>query len=133
MKNTIYDTKGFCGPKLPFAPLVTAQGKLVFVSGQGPIEPTEKEIVPTRGSLAEQFHLTMKNISLHLEAVGCGMQDVVMVRVFLSDNSKANWQKMTEEFEKWFPDRSRRPARTTIGCQLVDIDVEIDCVAVIPE
>jgi len=47
-------------------------------------------------------------------------------------NTKGNWTLMTQEFEKWFPNKDKRPVRTTIGCQLVGIDVEIDCIAVLP-
>lgn len=133
MKKTILETRGFTSPSTPFAPVVVAQGKFAFVSGQAPIDPSEKEITPTRGSLAEQFHLTMENVKLHLEAAGSSIENIVHVRVFLSANDQQNWRLMTEEFKKWFPDPAKWPARTTIGCQLAGgIDIEIDCIALVP-
>jgi len=132
MKTPILETKGFTAPAIPFAPVVVAQGKFAFVSGQAPIEPGLSEIKPTRGSLAEQFNLTMKNVQLHLEAAGSSVDNIVHIRIFLSANDQQNWTLMTEEFKKWFPDPAKWPARTTIGCQLAGgMDIEIDCIALV--
>lgn len=133
MKESILKTRGFTSPATPFAPVVVAEGKFAFVSGQAPIDPSLTEIKPTRGSLAEQFHLTMENLRSHLEAAGSSVENIVHIRVFLSANDQQNWQLMTEEFKKWFPDSTKWPARTTIGCQLAGgMDIEIDCIALVP-
>ena len=128
MKTCIVNTKGFRNPAMPFSAAVVAEGKFVFVAGQGPLRPDNLAIV--RGTLEEQFDLTMQNIKAHLEAAGSSIDKIVSMRVFLSSNDTDNWTRMTAAYKKWFPDPNKWPARTTIGCQLLGIDVEIDCIAV---
>lgn len=129
MKKCITKAKGFVNPAFPFSPAVVAEGKFVFVSGSGPLSPKTKGIV--RGTLEEQFDLTMRNIQSYLEAAGSSLDDVVSVRVYLSSNDTDNWTRMTKAYEKWFT--KNRPTRTTIGCQLLGIDVEVDCIAVLDD
>jgi enamine deaminase RidA (YjgF/YER057c/UK114 family) len=53
------------------------------------------------------------------------MQDVVKVQVFLSD--LGNFPALNEVYREFFPEDY--PVRTTVGAQLLDIMVEIDCIA----
>jgi 2-iminobutanoate/2-iminopropanoate deaminase len=53
---------------------------------------------------------------------------VVKVNAYLSDITR--FQEYNTIYKEFFP--SDPPARTTIGCQLVGIQVEIDCVAALP-
>lgn len=133
MKVSILKTEGFTATAAPFAPVVVAEGRFAFVSGQAPFDPIKKHIEPPRGSLVEQFNLTMENVRLHLEAAGSSIEHIVQMRVFLNNNDEKSWQLMTEEFRKWFPNSEKWPARTTVGCQLVHgIAIEIDCIALVP-
>jgi len=127
MKKCITKSKGYSNPNAPYSSAVIAEGKLVFVSGSGPLEPKTKKIV--RGSIEQQFDLTMRNLEAYLKAAGSSLDKIVSMRVFLSTNDTDNWTRMTAAYKKWF--RKNLPARTTIGCQLLGIDVEIDCVAVV--
>lgn len=127
MKKCITQSKGFFNPAGAYSPAVVAEGKFVFVSGQGPSDPLTGKVV--RGTLEEQFELTMKNIEAHLAAAGTTLANVVQCRVYLSNTDRHHWERMNAVYNKWFPDR--KPARTTIGCQLMEIDVEIDVVAVV--
>ena len=50
------------------------------------------------------------------------------VNAYLSDITR--FQEYNTIYKEFFS--SEPPARTTIGCQLVGIQVEIDCVAALP-
>jgi 2-iminobutanoate/2-iminopropanoate deaminase len=127
-RTCITRTRGYSNPASPYSPAVAANGSYVFVSGQGPLSARSRRVV--RGSLEQQFDLTMRNIAAHLKAAGASLADVVSVRVYLSNNDADTWNRMNKVYRRWF--RKDPPARTTIGCQLLGIDVEIDCVAVVP-
>jgi 2-iminobutanoate/2-iminopropanoate deaminase len=49
--------------------------------------------------------------------------------VFLADMN--DFQAMNEVFREFFP--ADPPARTTVGCALPKIKVEIDCIARLPD
>lgn len=109
----------------PYAPAVCAGG-LVFVSGQTPFDPAEGRIV--RGSVAEQTRLVLANLERVLRAAGCGREDVVSCRVYLSELTAENFQAMNGVYGEFFGEH--KPARTTLGAGLLGMDVEIEAVAV---
>jgi 2-iminobutanoate/2-iminopropanoate deaminase len=97
----------------------------VFVSGQGPADPRTGGM-PT--SFAEQVRQTLRNLDIILRGVGTELKHAVKVNAYLSD--LGNFAEFNAVYREFFPDEP--PARTTVGCQLLDIMVEIDCVAAIP-
>jgi 2-iminobutanoate/2-iminopropanoate deaminase len=104
---------------------VIANG-FVYVSGQGPANP-KTGIVPD--NFAEQVRQTLRNVQTILKGAGADFKDVVKVNAYLGDLTRfAEYNLIYKEF---FP--GEPPARTTIGCQLYGIQVEIDCVAVLPD
>jgi 2-iminobutanoate/2-iminopropanoate deaminase len=104
---------------------VVANG-FVYVSGQGPANP-KTGVAPD--NFAEQVRQTLRNVQTILKGAGADMKDVVKVNAYLSDLTRfAEYNLIYKEF---FP--AEPPARTTIGCQLYGIHVEIDCVAVLPD
>ncbi len=104
---------------------VIANG-FVYVSGQGPQDP-RTNVVPD--SFAEQVRQTLRNVQTILKGAGADMKDVVKVNTYLSDLTR--FPEYNTIYKEFFP--SEPPARTTIGCQLFGIQVEIDCVAVLPD
>jgi 2-iminobutanoate/2-iminopropanoate deaminase len=102
---------------------VIANG-LVFVSGQGPADPATN-IVPD--SFAAQVRQTIRNVQTILRGAGAELTDVVKVNTYLSDVTR--FQEYNEIYREFFGESP--PARTTVGSQLVGIQVEIDCVAVL--
>ena len=56
-------------------------------------------------------------------------KDIVKVNAYLTDLTR--FPEYNEVYKEFFP--SDPPARTTIGCQLYGIQVEINCVAVLPD
>jgi 2-iminobutanoate/2-iminopropanoate deaminase len=103
---------------------VIANG-FVYVSGQGPVNPATN-IMPD--NFAEQVRQTLRNLQAILKGAGADMKDVVKVNAYLSDITR--FQEYNTIYKEFFP--SEPPARTTIGCQLVGIQVEIDCIAALP-
>jgi len=103
---------------------VIANG-FVYVSGQGPVNPATN-VMPD--SFAEQVRQTLRNLQTILKGAGADLKDVVKVNAYLSDVTR--FQEYNAIYKEFFP--SEPPARTTIGCQLVGIQVEIDCVAALP-
>jgi 2-iminobutanoate/2-iminopropanoate deaminase len=104
---------------------VVANG-FVFVSGQGPADPASG-VVPD--GFAAQVRQTLRNVQTILKGVGVDLGNVVKVNTYLSDVTR--FGEYNEIYKEFFP--SEPPARTTVGSQLVGIQVEIDCVAVLPQ
>jgi 2-iminobutanoate/2-iminopropanoate deaminase len=75
-------TTGFTDKTTP-SPLAQAirAGNLLFVSGQGPLDPKTREVVSE--DIGEQTRQTLANLSAILAAAGLGMANVVNMRVVL--------------------------------------------------
>jgi len=98
-------------------------GDFIFVSGQGPLDPDTGSVVGR--SIEEQTARTLENIKAILEAAGASMADVVKVSAHLSDVEL--FPGYNQVYSRYFPDP--KPARTTVGSQLMGIMVEIDAIA----
>lgn len=102
-------------------------GDFIFVSGQGPLDPETGQIVGT--TVEEQTGRVLENIKAILAAGGATMADVVKVSAHLSDLSL--FERYNKVYAAYFPDP--KPARTTVGSQLLGILVEIDAIAYVGE
>ncbi|HEX5557281.1 MAG TPA: RidA family protein [Gaiellales bacterium] len=81
-------------------------------------------------TVAEQTRHTLRNVLTLVEAAGGDAESIVRCGCFLA--SIADFDEFTAAYEAFFTHRPR-PTRTTIGCRLAGILVEIDCVAYIPQ
>jgi 2-iminobutanoate/2-iminopropanoate deaminase len=108
----------------PYSPAVVAEGRFVFVSGQGPVRAGEYE----PGTIEEETRLTLENVGALLEAAGSGFEHVVRCGVWVTDLS--DFPGMNGVYETFFPEP--RPARATVRADLIVGKVEIDCVALVP-
>jgi 2-iminobutanoate/2-iminopropanoate deaminase len=111
-------------PAGQYSHAVVANG-FAYVSGQGPADP-RTNVVPD--AFSDQVRQTLQNLQAILRGVGAELKDVVKVNTYLSDVTR--FREYNEIYCEFFPDAP--PARTTVGSQLVGIQVEIDCVAVLP-
>lgn len=109
-------------PKGVYSQAIVADG-FVFVAGQACINPQTNEF--EYGDIQSETRRTLKNIRAILEAAGSSLRDVVRVGVFLTDIN--DFAGMNEVYKQFFPED--QPARTTVGCQMRNIKVEIDCIA----
>jgi 2-iminobutanoate/2-iminopropanoate deaminase len=101
-------------------------GDFIFVSGQGPLDPQSGDV--SGANIEEQTARTLGNIKNILGAAGATMADVVKVTAHLSNISL--FERYNRIYASYFPDP--RPARTTVGSQLLGILVEIDAIAYAP-
>ena len=116
---------GAVKPAGQYSHAIIANG-FVYVSGQGPADPVTN-IVPD--GFADQVRQTLRNVQTILQGAGASLTDVVKVNTYLSDVTR--FGEYNEIYREFFPENP--PARTTVGGQLVGIQVEIDCVAILPD
>ncbi len=115
-------------PKGVYSPAIVADGPMVFVSGQGPVDPQSGQF--QFGSFAEQARLTFDNVTSLLEAAGTSWKNTVKVGVFLADLS--NFAEMNDIYKEYLTEPY--PARTTVQAVLPPrMLIEVDCIAVIPK
>lgn len=105
----------------PYSPVLRiAQGDVVVISGQAPVNPEGEVIGET---IEEQALLTLENCKSQLANGGAKLNDVFKVNVYLTD--LAEWKRFNSVYSKFMP--MPFPARTAIGCQLLDgFKVEIE-------
>jgi len=103
-------------------------GKLLFVSGQIPIDPETGQ--QETGDIREQTKRAMGNLLAVLAAGGARPQHVAKVTIFLSD--MADFAAVNEVYATYFP--IDPPARACVEVARLpkDAGVEIECVAVCP-
>jgi 2-iminobutanoate/2-iminopropanoate deaminase len=102
-------------------------GEFVYISGQGPLDPSTLEVLGT--TVEEQTERTLRNLEAIAVAAGGGLDDVVKLSAFLA--SIDDFPAFNETYERIFA-REPRPARTTTGAELRNILVEIDAVLYLP-
>ena len=102
-------------------------GGLIFVSGQGPIDPESGEVY--LGDIAEQTRMTLANVEAILNDAGVTLSEVVKTTVFLTDIG--DFSRMNEVYAEAFGEV--RPARSTVQAAALPlgISVEIEAVAVV--
>lgn len=113
----------------PYSQGVVASGKMVFVSGQIPIDPETNTLI--EGDITRQTIRCMDNIAAILKEAGAGMQDIVKTTIFIKNMD--DFATINAAYEKYF--EKDAPAR---GCVEVarlpkDVQVEIEAIAVIAE
>jgi len=126
MKREIIETDKAPRLPLPFSQGVRL-GNLVFISGQGPIDPVTLEV---KGDIEAQTERMLENIKAILEAAGTDLGNVVSTTVYLTDLK--NFEGMNEVYRKYFP-RDPPPRATVQAGLLRGMLVEMQCIAAIPE
>ena len=115
-------------PKGAYSQVVRA-GDLLFVSGQGPIDPDTQEFAFS--DIRSETKLTLENIERVLIGCGATRKNIVKCGVFLARAEDFN--AMNEVYGAFFFEAA--PARTTVQARLVEpgMRIEIDCVAYLPQ
>ncbi len=119
-------TTGFTNPSTP-SPLAQAirAGNLLFVSGQGPLDPKTREVVAA--DIRAQTVQTLINLKRVLAAAGLDFRHVVNMRVVLRNTE--DFPAFNEAFRDTLA--GEKVTRTCIGATPYrkGVNVEIDCVA----
>ena len=118
---------GAPAPLGPYSHAVTAQGFL-YSAGLGPLDPATGVVVGTE--IEEQTRQTLRNIGAVLAAAGLGFGDVVKSTVHLADVHR-DFAGFNRAYAEYFTEGF--PVRTTVGSTLLNILVEIDVVAALPD
>ena len=99
-------------------------GNTVWVSGQIPLDPATKELVP--GGIDAQIHQVFKNLRAIVTAAGASFDDVVKATVFLTDLS--HFALVNKIMAEYF--REPYPARAAVGVASLPrgAQVEVECI-----
>ncbi|MEK9626048.1 MAG: RidA family protein [Gammaproteobacteria bacterium] len=102
-------------------------GDFIYLTGQVPME---NGAVMTHGTIEEQTRACLERIQETLFEAGCQLSDVVKSMIWLK--SREDFPGFDSVYGEFFPDGP--PARSAlISDFLVDIRVEIECVAYSPQ
>lgn len=105
---------------------IDAGGKLVYTSGQIPLDPATGQIVGG-GDVVAEAEQVMKNLEAVLAAAGTGFDRVVKTTIFLTD--LGDFAKVNEVYGRRFP--TAPPARSTVQVAALPrgVKVEIEVLA----
>jgi 2-iminobutanoate/2-iminopropanoate deaminase len=125
-RKVIVRAEGAPAPIGPYSQ-ATRLGDLVFVAGQGPIDPATKAMAP---DIQSQTRQTLRNVQAILEAAGSGLEHVLKTTCYLRDMNE--FGQFNQVYAEFFP--AEPPARTTIQAARLpmDISVEIEVIAYVP-
>jgi len=103
--------------------------KVVYVSGQLPIEPVTGEKRP--GSIEEQTEQVLKNLAEIIKAAGSDINKVIKTTVYISDIQL--WDRVNSAYSQFFGEH--RPARAVVPIKKLHFgfDIEIEAIASLPQ
>ena len=99
-------------------------GKLVFLSGQIPLDPETMTVVD--GDFEARARRVFDNLSAVAEAAGGSLADIVKLTIFLTDLD--NFAAVNKVMEEYF--EAPYPARAAVGVASLPkgVDVEADAI-----
>ncbi len=109
----------------PYSQGVEYENKLVFTSGQIPLDPRTGQLV--EGDIKAQTKQALENLKAVLEAGGSNLRKVIKCTVFLADMN--DFAAMNEVYAEYFPQNP--PARSAFQVARLpkDARVEIEAIA----
>lgn len=112
-----------------FSPAVRTDN-IVFISGCGSLDPDSEEIKILHGTIEEETVRTLDYIKDLVTQAGGSLSDIVKCNCFLADLD--DFPVFTKVFAEYFKDVPVKPARATVGVNLLSgIKVEIEAIAVL--
>ena len=128
MTREVIRTPDAAQPIGPYSQAVLATGRLLFASGQIPIDPATGQMVA--GDIQAQTRAVLNNVKAILAAGGATFGNVVKTTVFLQDMN--DFPAMNAVYQEYFG-LQNCPARSTIQVARLpkDAKVEIEVVAVV--
>jgi 2-iminobutanoate/2-iminopropanoate deaminase len=128
MKREVIRTNKAAAPIGPYSQAVLCEGRLLFASGQIPIDPATGRL--ETGDIQAQTRAVLNNVKAILEAAGATFASVVKTTVFLADMNE--FAAMNEVYKNYFGEINC-PARSTIQVARLpkDAKVEIEIIAVL--
>lgn len=124
--RTIINTKNAPAPVGPYNQAILINNTL-YVSGQIAIDPATNELVI--GSIEQETHQVLKNLTAILEAADMSRHDVAKCSVFVNDMEL--FGRINKVYAEYFSEDTA-PARELV--QVVNlpkyVNIEISCIAV---
>lgn len=107
----------------PYSQAIASE-KLVFVSGQLPIDPETGKI--PGDSIGRRTHLCLQNMRSIAEAAGCSLENAVKTTIFLTD--LGDFKEVNAVYAEYFAEPF--PARSTVQVAALPLgsDIEIEAV-----
>lgn len=108
----------------PYSQAIATE-RLIFCSGQIPLDPTTMELVS--GSISEETERCMRNLEAVLAEAGAGLANILKTTIYVTDMD--DFVEVNEAYGSFFPDDP--PARATVGVAALPkgARVEIECIA----
>ncbi|KUK17841.1 RidA family protein [Thermococcus sibiricus] len=126
VKRSVIYTENAPQPIGPYSQgiLVENPDKILFISGQIPIDPETGELV--KGDMTRQARQAIENLLAVLEAAGATVDDVVKVNVYLDDMN--DFGEFNKVYEEYFG--HSKPARAVVQVARLPKDVKIEIEAI---
>ena len=99
--------------------------KLIFISGQIPLNPKTMEVVD--GGFNVQIKQVLLNLKSIIDEAGANLEQVVKINVYLDDLS--NFQAVNEQMQHFFEEPY--PARAAVEVSRLPKDVQIEMDAIL--
>lgn len=108
--------------------IIINEGKLLFVSGQLPVNPETGKII--EGDIRQMTRQVLDNLEAILKSGGSSLAQVVRTEIFLKDLN--DFAIVNEEYAQRFK-QTVFPARQTIQVARLPLDalIEISCIATV--
>ena len=100
-------------------------GKRIFVSGQGPLDPDTGNVVSE--DIGEQTERTLQNVEAILKVGGASLDDVVKATVFVTDMH--NYDAVNDVYGEYMSDPYPARSAVEVGDLPGPFDVEIEVIA----
>lgn len=112
-------------PVAPYSHAVRA-GDFLFVTGQLSEDPATGEVIPD--NIEAQTRRVMENLQKVLERSGSSLEQVAMVRIFITDFR--DYETVNAIYQSYFTP-GRYPGRTTVGVTALagKGNIEVDLIA----
>ncbi|NJE01096.1 RidA family protein [Thermococcus sp. JdF3] len=125
-KETVF-TERAPKPIGPYSQGIIAEGRLLFVSGQIPINPETGELV--EGGIEEQARTAIENLLAVVEAAGGSAENVVKVTVYI--RNMGDYARFNEVYNRYFS--NSKPARAVVEVSNLPkgVAVEVEAIAVL--
>ena len=109
----------------PYSPALRV-GKLIFISGQIPIDPESGNLI--KGDIQKQAKQILANLTTLLEVYSLTLKNIVKTTVFLKDMN--NFSEFNKIYAQYFTEEF--PARSCIEVSRLpkDAEIEIEAIAI---
>lgn len=125
MDKVIINAKNAPAPIGPYNQAVITSGKILFVSGQIPMDAQTGELVTT--GIQDETHKVLENIKAILNEAGVTFNNVVKASVFVTDMGQ--FSQINEVYAQYFTENA--PARELVQVAALPrgVNIEISVIA----